>query len=1116
MEFIDGQTLHERLRSGPMILPEALRIANEVAEALEEAHAKRFVHRDLKPANVMLTQGHAKVMDFGLAKPFSDPAHTGDGGATATIAGQPLSECGAIVGTPDYMSPEQVKGEPLDPRSDLFSFGILLCDLLGSPHPFRRTSTNDTLAAILRDPPNLSGDLPQGLMLLIRRLLAKSRDERYGSMADVRADLNRLTASALAPESLREAEARIPLIGREAELKELLRKLDDALAGRGSMVMIGGEPGIGKTHLITAVLEEARHRGAYANVGHCYEMEGSPPYVPFVEMLEHTARVAPKEGFRHALGDAAPEVAKLMPELRRMFPDIPPAIQLPPEQQRRFLFNAYREFIERAAKVTPIVHVFEDLHWADEPTLLLLQHMAQMLSTTPMLIVGTYRDVELETTRPFANTLEILLRRKLATRISLRRLAVNGVESMLAAMSGQEPPPSLARVVFEETEGNPFFVEEVFRHLSEEGKLFDETGQWRPGLRVDQLQVPEGVRLVLGRRLDRVGGDVRRILTTAAVLGRSFSLRLLEGLENQNPDAVLNAIEEGERAHLVSAEPAGRDTRYRFVHELVRQTLLEALSLPRRQRLHARVADAIERVYGGNPEAQASPLAHHLYQAGAAADPEKTTAYLTMAAKQARTGAAHEEALTHLENALSLWEGEKGVRVAELTEQRAATLQSMGRRDEALAGYRKAIAQFEDAGAVVQAAEASLTLALDHGWHAEGAAAHRIVDRALERLGPAEPRLQMSLLTMRALLMSTGGDPSGADGLLAEIRAQRKVTDGRPVNGFDEIMEMLHFHSSMRFEQMLTTAGRVAEIRRAAGDLWGAADAECMLGYAIFCGRPAEATDCIPGALALAERIGHRGAAWLNKVHRAHLSGVRGDLVALSRDLEEASAFGEAHRVPWTFATSVELGTLAFRRGNLTEAERRLRDRTEIEEQTYMAGWRDACLFAFLAETERDSESGKAWKAWTDRGWKLPRMGQPNPWGAWLALERSVIGLAWLGRREEAAGLRPLTEELVLTGVWIAPDYSLFRNAAGIAAACAGDWSAAEHHHLTAIDQTDTAPYPLCRPTAREWYAATLLDRNGPEDSVKARSLLIEALAMYESIGMPFHANRTSAKLASL
>jgi predicted ATPase len=177
--------------------------------------------------------------------------------------------------------------------------------------------------------------------------------------------------------------------------------------------------------------------------------------------------------------------------------------------------------------------VFEDLHWADEPTLLLLQHIGQMLSTTPILLIGTYRDVELEVTRPFAKTLEAMLRQKQATRISLRRLAVDGVEGMLAALSGQTPPPSLARVVFAETEGNPFFVEEIFRHLAEEGKLFDETGKWRSGLRADQLEVPEGVRLVLGRRLDRLGVDARRVLTTAAVIGRSFSLRLLEALENQ-------------------------------------------------------------------------------------------------------------------------------------------------------------------------------------------------------------------------------------------------------------------------------------------------------------------------------------------------------------------------------------------------------------------------------------------------------------------------------------------------------------------------------------------------------------------------------------------------------
>ena len=162
-----------------------------------------------------------------------------------------------------------------------------------------------------------------------------------------------------------------------------------------------------------------------------------------IEMLERTAQTAPKAGFRLALGDAASEIAKLMPELRRMYPDIPPAIQLPPEQQRRYLFNAYREYIERVAKSTPVVLVFEALHWADEPTLLLLQHIAQIVSATPMLIIATYRDVELEVARPFAKTLETLLRQWQAMRISLRRLAVDGVEGILAAMSGQTPPPLL-------------------------------------------------------------------------------------------------------------------------------------------------------------------------------------------------------------------------------------------------------------------------------------------------------------------------------------------------------------------------------------------------------------------------------------------------------------------------------------------------------------------------------------------------------------------------------------------------------------------------------------------------------------------------------------------------
>src|SRR5215470_13101171 len=624
---------------------------------------------------MLIKQGHVKVMDFGLAKEIADRPPAGNSSASPEPSGPQLTAPGTLLGTPDYMSPEQVRATNLDVRSDVFSFGVILAEMISGRHPFRKPSMMETLSAVLRDSPDFGGEIPQGvtvqgLVIMARRMLAKDAADRYASIADMRADLARLAASSESAAATLSAEKhqadRIPPIGRDAELKQLTRQLEEALAGRGSLIMIGGEPGIGKTHLASALLDAARSRGAFAVTGHCYEMEGSPPYLPFIEMLEHSARNVPLDTFRYALGDDAPEVVKLMPELRRMFSDIPPALELPPEQQRRFLFNGYRGFVERSTRLTPMVALFEDLQWADEPTLLLLQHLAQTVAGMPMLMIGTYRDVDLEVGRPCARMLESLLRQKLGTRLLLRRLPVAGVEEMLAALGAQAPPPSLTRVVFEGTEGNPFFVEEVFRHLAEEGKLFDENGAFRPGLRGDQLEVPEGVRLVLGRRLERLSEEARRILTTAALIGRVFPLELLEDLEKARPDAALEAVEEAERTHLVETETEGRQTRYRFVHELVRQTLAETLSLPRRQRLHARIAEAIERIYASNVEAQASVLAHHLYQAGAGADVEKAVTWLTRAAKQAAAAAAFEDALAHLDNTLALLEGEESVRVAEL------------------------------------------------------------------------------------------------------------------------------------------------------------------------------------------------------------------------------------------------------------------------------------------------------------------------------------------------------------------------------------------------------------------------------------------------------------------
>jgi TolB-like protein/tRNA A-37 threonylcarbamoyl transferase component Bud32 len=194
MEYVAGETLDRRLRSGRMPLPETLRLAGEIAEALQEAHERGILHRDLKPSNIMLTQqGHVKVMDFGLAKRLADLPRADD--ATLDIVSPQLTAPGTLLGTPDYMSPEQVKGLLLDVRSDVFSFGVVLAEMAGARHPFRKQSTVETLSAVLRDPPDLNNDIPQKMTVLLQRLLAKSAEDRYGCAADVRVSLSGLAAS---------------------------------------------------------------------------------------------------------------------------------------------------------------------------------------------------------------------------------------------------------------------------------------------------------------------------------------------------------------------------------------------------------------------------------------------------------------------------------------------------------------------------------------------------------------------------------------------------------------------------------------------------------------------------------------------------------------------------------------------------------------------------------------------------------------------------------------------------------------------------------------------------------------------------------------------------------
>lgn len=1105
MEYVRGETLYARLRAGHMPLSEALRIAGEIAEAIEEAHACRIIHRDLKPSNITMTsQSHVKVMDFGLARRVDREGIEPEGGVRTD----------AISGTLEYMSPEQAMGAPADHRSDLFAFGIILAELVNGKHPFQRSSSLETLSAILRDPPDLTAvegsGVPAGLVVLIRRLLAKPPEERYASMRDVRADMARLADEPLM--ALRVGPApRRPLVGRDDERARLVQLLDAALKGQGSIVLVSGEPGIGKTHLAQVLQAEAARRGCVTVTGHCYEMEGAPPYTPFVEMLEYGARALPRAAFRHALGDAAPEVAKLMPELRRIFPDIPPAIELPPDQQRRFLFNAYRDFVQRGARMTPWVALFEDLHWADESTLQLLRHLVAALSSMPVLLIGSYRDVELDVQRPFARTLETLLREKQATHIPLRRLAPEATTKLLESLSGHTPPPSATRIVFDHTEGNPFFVEEVFRHLADEGRLFDHHGEWRQGLRSAELRVPQGVRLVIGRRLEKLAKDARHVLTTAAVIGRSFDLRLLEDLEGARPDAVLDAVEAAERAHLIEAEDASRDARYRFVHELIRQTLSGTLSLPRRQRLHLRIADAMERIYKDNLRALAPTMAHHLYQAGAAADSEKTVTWLAHAAKQAAAGTAFDEGLAHLDNALLLLPGAQSVRVGELHAARAEALLSLGQVPDAIAGFEQALSVFELNGEADHFAEVCRSLAALHSWIVQPDMAREVCRRGLALLAAKTSPAGVMLSGLMAVAAVLANDIETGLAAFAELQ-QVRLPPSPPV-----IRAAASLHTYFSFlcgelEAARQAGNEANHCCESDGDLWGQADIAWMRAdVAISLGHIDEGLAVARSTIPLAERIGHWGAACFCNWFIYERRVLDGDLEGAAELAQVMEEYDRLHYVPWGVVGRVTLANIARLRGRVEEAEEWAR-RANIPERNHWGGYPHAALALTLAQ----AGDPRLPQALSDALRFVPREGQPAPYGRWPTLSLVIEALAVAGRVDEVAALHLVAEEMIRRGFALTKAAALPRTTAGIAAACAHDWTSAEVHHQTAIQQADTWPHLVCRPIARYWYADMLRTRNDADDASRARSLLGEALKGFESLGMLLYARDANWKLAAL
>ncbi len=498
-------------------------------------------------------------------------------------------------------------------------------------------------------------------------------------------------------------------VGRLREMDDLQAALEDALSGRGRLVALSGEPGIGKTRTAQELAVLAEQRGALVLWGWCYEGEGAPPYWPWVQLMRAYVQQASAEQITAEMGPGAANIAEIVTEIRGKLPDLgtPPVLEQEPARFR--LFDSITTFLKNAAQRQPLMLVLDDLHWADRSSLLLLEFLAREIGTSRLLLVCSYRDVEVSRRHPLSQTLGTLVREQIFHRVQLDGLTQQEVGELVEGSAGITLTLEAAEVIHKRTDGNPFFVGEVTRNVTLEN--FTEDPGWAS-------IIPEGVRDAIGRRLNRLSDHCNQMLTTASVVGQEFEFRLLNSLMSDiTEDQLLAAMDEAVEVQLIEELPNSVGL-YQFTHALIQETLFEELSTTRRVRLHARIAEGLETLYGNDADVHAEELAYHFAEAQTLTGPEKLVRYSLMAGQQALASYAYDDALTYFEKGLAARDIALSGTDAACDEEAADLLFGLARARsntvsgqqlvEAFAILSRAFDYYAEAGNVAQAVAAAL------------------------------------------------------------------------------------------------------------------------------------------------------------------------------------------------------------------------------------------------------------------------------------------------------------------------------------------------------------------------------------------------------------------------
>jgi class 3 adenylate cyclase len=441
---------------------------------------------------------------------------------------------------------------------------------------------------------------------------------------------------------------RTPYVGREREREVLAGRIAAARDGTGGLVLVCGEPGIGKTRLTNEVCSD--FDDVITLFGGCHDGD-VVPYAPFAEAVTEWVRRSPVDAVRSTLGPDASVVARLAPAIHEILSEVGEPLAVPADAETARLHDAMGQVLTRLAAEAPIVLVVDDLHWADEATVGMLRAVARVAGRTRLLVVGTYRETDLDRRHPFAAALPLIQREVEPTRIALDGLRADDVRALLERLSGHDVPAEFATLLATETDGNPFFLRETLLHLVDEGRLREVDGVWvaAPG----DLGIPAGVRDVIGRRLSRLSPDANKLLAAGALFEVAFPLAVVATVTKIDEDDALDAVDEALDARIVAA--SGEFDHYAFTHALFRHTLVEELNPSRQVRMHRAIAEAIEKDVRGVPDpVTAATLARHFLRSAAIPGAERGVPYALAVADDAAARFARHEELSALRTAMEL------------------------------------------------------------------------------------------------------------------------------------------------------------------------------------------------------------------------------------------------------------------------------------------------------------------------------------------------------------------------------------------------------------------------------------------------------------------------------